>query len=204
MRSFHNLPWTNLPSALIVSDASFPNSWKSLIFKNLLILRYPLLCLRNIKWHCIGKIFGVLWYTTSKCIFRPIDISHWYQSLISRDRHWYQSFIDLITYKIAVVLSIHAWHFIRDHHLIYIDRNHISYLSLHIKVFGCSFFWRNLNIFFYYYIFRLGISEGKKKKNFHDCSVSFFSSSGTHQSHHLDECQAIGITSFLFVPSRSS
>ena len=33
----------------------------------------------------------------------------------------------------------------------------------------------------------------------HDFSVSFFSSSGIHQPHHLDECQVIGInSSFIF------
>ena len=38
------------------------------------------------------------------------------------------------------VLSIIAWHFIRYHHLVYIDHKYISYLSLPIKVFGCNFF----------------------------------------------------------------
>ena len=37
-----------------------------------------------------------------------------------------------------------------------------------------------------------------KKSHSHIFSVSFFSSSGIHQSHHLDRCQVIGINSFLF------
>ena len=56
------------------------------------------------------------------------------------DKQWYQCFIDLIAYNITTVLSIIARHFIRNHHLVYIDRKYVSYLSLPIKIFGCNLF----------------------------------------------------------------
>ena len=48
--------------------------------------------------------------------------------------------INLIAYNITTVLFIIAWHFIRDRHLVYINRKYISYLSLSIKVFSCNLF----------------------------------------------------------------
>ena len=71
------------------------------------------LCLRNIKWHCVGGALIVLWHAITKYIFRRLD------------KQWHQCFNDLITHNIATVLSIITWHFIRDHHLVYIDRKYI-------------------------------------------------------------------------------
>ena len=76
------------------------------IIQNLFILRHPLICLKNIKWHCIGWVFVVLWHTITKYIFRHLD------------KHWYQYYIDLIAYNLTAVLSIIAWHFIRKHHFV--------------------------------------------------------------------------------------
>ena len=86
------------------------------------------LFLRDIKWHCIGRVFIILWYAITKYIFSRLD------------KQWYQSPIDLIAYKITTVLSILASHLIRDHHHIYIDCKYISYLSLSITVFSCNLF----------------------------------------------------------------
>ena len=79
------------------------------LIPNPFILRHPLICLRNIKWHCIGRAFVVLRHAITKYIFRCLD------------KQWYQCSIDLITYNITAVLSIIAWHFIRNHHFVYID-----------------------------------------------------------------------------------
>ena len=54
------------------------------------------------------------------------------------DKQWYQCPINLIAYNITTVLSIIAWHLIRDCRLIKIDRKYISYLSLAIKVYSCN------------------------------------------------------------------
>ena len=58
---------------------------------------------------------------------------------------------------------------------------------------------------FFYFCFRPKLfciwSSGTKQVYIylHNFSVSFFSSSGTHQSHHLDGCQAMGKnSSFIF------
>ena len=53
---------------------------------------------------------------------------------------------DILQYK---VFSIIAWYLIRDHHLIYINRKYISYLSLSIKVFSCNLLIPNFNILFF-------------------------------------------------------
>ena len=50
------------------------------------------------------------------------------------DRQWYQCLIDLIAGNITTVFSIIALHLIRHHHLVYIDRKYISYLSLSLEV----------------------------------------------------------------------
>ena len=110
--------------------------WLNLI-PNLFILRHPRLCPKSIKWHCIGRVLIVLWHVITKCIFTHLD------------KKWYQCFIDLIAYNRTIFLSIIAWHFVRNHHLVYIDGKYISYLSLPLKVFDCNLSWPNLNIFFY-------------------------------------------------------
>ena len=75
-------------------------------------------------------------------------------------KQWYQSFIDLITYNIAVVLSIIAWHLIRDH----LDRKCISYLSLPIEGFGCSLFLTNFkNLLLLIHFYARHIRWSKKK-----------------------------------------
>ena len=58
------------------------------------ILRHQLHCLRNIQWHCIDRVFIILWHTITKCIFRRLD------------KQWYQCFIDLITYNMAGALPL--------------------------------------------------------------------------------------------------
>ena len=68
------------------------------------------------------------------------------------------------------------------------------------------------NLFYFYFLWGQNIfcirSTNTKKVHVyaHNFSVSVVSSSGTHQSHHLDGCQAMGeaLPSFLlFEPSRS-
>ena len=118
------LTMTYLP--FIGSVVSFSKSCDSTP-PNPFLLRQPLRCLKNIKWHCIG-FFDVLWHDMAKCIFRRLD------------KQCYQCPINLIAHNITAVFSIIAWHFIRNQHLVYIDRKYISYLSLSIKVFGCNLF----------------------------------------------------------------
>ena len=127
MCSFHifNLPLTYLP--FIGSIVSFSNSRDSISFQ-IILYWDTLLCLENIKWHWIGRVFIMLWHAITKCIFRRLD------------KPWYRCFIDLIAYNITAVLSIIAWHFIRDHHLVDINRGYINYSSLPVKVFGCNLF----------------------------------------------------------------
>ena len=48
--------------------------------------------------------------------------------------------LDNLQYNDSPYQSIIAWHFTRNHHLVYIDRKYISYLSLPIKVLGCNLF----------------------------------------------------------------
>ena len=94
---------------------------------NLFVLSHPLFFLRDIKWHCIGRVFIALWHAITKYIPRCLD------------EQWYQCPINLIAYNIKTVLSIIAWHLIRDHHPVYISRKIISYLSLPITDFSCIF-----------------------------------------------------------------
>ena len=94
---------------------------------NLFVLNHPLFFLRDIKWYCIGRVFIALWQAITKYIPRCLD------------EQWYQCPINLIAYNLKTVLSIIAWHFIRDHHPVYISRKIISYLSLPITVFSCIF-----------------------------------------------------------------
>ena len=105
MRSFHifNLPWTFV---LYWFCCQFFRQLRLKLIRNLFILRHPLICLKNIKWHCIGRVFVVLWHAITKYIFRHLD------------KHWYQCYIDLIAYNMTAVLSIIAWHFIRKHHFV--------------------------------------------------------------------------------------
>ena len=83
--------------------------------------------------YSIGRVFIVLWHAVTKYIFRRLN------------KQWHQCFIDLITYNITTVLSTLEWHFIRDHHLVYINSKYISYLSLSIKVFDCNLFLTKFN-----------------------------------------------------------
>ena len=73
--------------------------WLNLI-SNLFILRRPLFFLRKIEWHCIGRIFIVLWHAITKNIFRILD------------RQWYRYLINLTAYNITTVFSIIAWYLI--------------------------------------------------------------------------------------------
>ena len=102
MHSFYvfNLPLTYLPSLFIGSVDIFSNNWLNLI-PNLFILSLPRHLLRDIKWHCIGRVFIVLQHPITKNIFRCLD------------KEWYQRLISLITYNIMIVFSIIAWHYIR-------------------------------------------------------------------------------------------
>ena len=68
------------------------------------------------------------------------------------DKQWHQCLISLITYNITTVLSIIAWHLIRYHHLVYIDRKYISYLSLSIKVFGCNLLLTKFQHLYYIFL----------------------------------------------------
>ena len=101
--------------------------WLNLI-PNLFILNHPLFCLGDIKRHCIGRVFIVLSHAITKYIFRCLV------------KQRYQCPINLIAHNITTALSIIAWHIIRDHRLVYIDRKYISYLPLSIKVFSCNLF----------------------------------------------------------------
>ena len=98
------------------------------LLPNIFVLRHPLFCLRNIKWHSIDRVSVVLRHAISKYFFRRLD------------KQWHQGFIDLITYNIMAVLSIIARRFIRNHHLVCIDRKYIGCLSLPIKVFSRNLF----------------------------------------------------------------
>ena len=83
----------------------------------------------------------------------------------------------LIAYNIMTVFSIIAWYLIREHHLVYIGRKYISYLSLSIKVFRCNLFLTKFQHLLF--INTVLISEYQMvKSNF---SISFFSFSGIHQ-----------------------
>ena len=92
------------------------------------ILKHPLRCLRNIKWHCTSRVLIALRYVIAKYIFRSLD------------KQWC-NVIYLIAYNIPTVLSIIAWHFIGKHHLVYIDCKYIIYLPLFVKVFWCNPFF---------------------------------------------------------------
>ena len=132
MRSFHvyNLPWIHLPSPFIGLFASFSNSCdsNSQLIPNFFILSHPRFFLRDIEWHCIGRVFIVLWHAITKYIIGCLV------------KQWYQCPIGLIAYNITTVLSIIAWHLIRDHHAVYINRKCINYSSLSMEVFSCNLF----------------------------------------------------------------
>ena len=101
--------------------------WLNLI-PNLFILSLSCFFLRDIEWHCIGRVFIVLWHAITKYIFTRLD------------KQWYQCLVNLIAYNITTVFSIFALYLIRYHHLVHINRKYISYLSLSIKVFSCNLF----------------------------------------------------------------
>ena len=130
----------------------FKQLWLNLI-PNLFILKHPLRCLKSIKWHCIGRVFVVLWHAIAKYIFRLLD------------KQWHQCPIKMIAYNITAVLTIISWHLIRNHHLVYIDWKYISYLSLPIEVFSCNIFINTFLISAYQIV---------KKNYFHNFSVLFF------------------------------
>ena len=96
---------------------------------NLFILSLPCFFLRDIEWYCIGRAFILLRHAMTKYIFRCLD-----------EERYQQCPINLIAYNITTFLSIVAWHLIRDHHLVCINRKYISYLSLFMKVFSCNLF----------------------------------------------------------------
>ena len=98
------------------------------LLPNIFVLRDPLFCLRSIKWHSIDRVSVALRHAISKYFFWHLE------------KQWHQGFINLITYNITTVLSIIAGRFIRNHHLVCIDRKYISCLSLPIKVFSRNLF----------------------------------------------------------------
>ena len=67
------------------------------------------------------------WMTLSRQRF--IVLLHTITKYIPKclDKQWYQCPINLIAYNITTFLSIIAWHLIRDHHPVYINRKYISY-----------------------------------------------------------------------------
>ena len=65
--------------------------------------------LRDIERNRIGRVFIVLLHAITKHIFRRFD------------KKWYQCLIKFIGYNITTVLSIIAWHLIRDHHPVRIN-----------------------------------------------------------------------------------
>ena len=83
----------------------------------------------------------------------------------------------------------------RNHHLLYIERKYISYLSLTVKFFSCNLFLTKFEHLLFINTFLISTYQAVKS-NFY---VSFFSSSGTHQSITRLGCQAIGRSSSLFL-----
>ena len=59
---------------------------------NLFILRHSLYFLRDIEWHCIGRVFIVLWHTITKYIFTRLD------------KQWCHYSIASIAYNITTLL----------------------------------------------------------------------------------------------------
>ena len=43
------------------------------LFPNIFVLRQPLICLKNIKWHGIGRVFVLLWNAIVEYIFMRLD-----------------------------------------------------------------------------------------------------------------------------------
>ena len=125
-------------------------------------MNHPLQYLRNIKWRCVDRVFVALRHVISKYIFRRLD------------KQWYNS-IYLIAYNILSILSIIAWHFIRKHDLIYINRKYTSYWSLLIKFFRCSLYLTKFK-HLYYTFFELMIRflSGHSQKQLSDTLSKYF------------------------------
>ena len=92
------------------------------------------------------------------------------------------------------VFPIIAWHLIRYHQLVYINRKYVSYLSLSIKVFGCNLFLTKFQHLYYMFLGKVFskflvifnailyqiILKQLSVTSITIFSVSFLSSSGTH------------------------
>ena len=61
--------------------------------------------------------------------------------------------IYLIAYNVPPIFLLIAWHFIRDHHLVYIDRKYVSYLLFVVKIFVCSLSVSKFETGYFCYIF---------------------------------------------------
>ena len=122
----------------------------------------------------------VLRHAISKYIFRCLN-KQWYVCLP----------IYLTAYNIPAVFSIIAWHLIRKHHLVYIDRKYFSYLSLLVKVFSNHHFLTEFE-YFCYTLFRLSMSHSFKTTI---CYFHLFLSSDMRQSIRRSGCQAIFLLS---------
>ena len=151
MLSFHvfDLSWTYL--SFVGSAVIYSNNFDSTSFKIFLYWDVHSFFLRNVEWHCIGKIFIVSWHTMAKEIFRCFD------------KQWYLCLINLIVYNIAIVFSIIAWYFMRDHQLFYIDHKYIIYLSLSIIFFGYNLYLTKFQHVLFINIFLISAYQLVKK-----------------------------------------
>ena len=148
----------------------------NVIIPNIFILRNPLFFLREIKWHCLGRVFIALWHAITKYILGALAPHQ-----IDSPQYNYSPFYHCMTpYQ-------------RPPPSLYRSSIYQLFLSLSINVFSCNLFLAQISTFFFINTFLISGYQ-VVKNNF---SVSLFSSSRMHQSYHLDGCQATGINSFL-------